>query len=268
MVAAVESVNKFPSLGGGVGSIQYADTVKLTPPAPDVTKSSQPTFASLPSVILTPSTNGETTERVPNNARRPSTARDKSPSQKRERDDEGWEVPKTRKPRKTATGTSTADLGDIGTVTSLAGPVQFYIGNVTSKADKDVVKKVLETCSIKLDGSKDFEVLEVELLTKEDNPRTKCWRVEVPYKFKDLMEKDELYPTGWRHRKFFGSRKGREQKKARTEDTVLTAALQQQERVALLQKHEDERTNLNVEKQLDAIMRGDPATDRGPQQGV
>ena len=25
----------------------------------------------------------------------------------------------------------------------------------------------------------------------------------VPYAFKELMEKDELYPTGWSHRKFF-----------------------------------------------------------------
>ena len=36
-------------------------------------------------------------------------------------------------------------------------------------------------------------VLETELLTLEESPRTNCWRVTVPFKFKTLMEKDELY---------------------------------------------------------------------------
>ena len=38
----------------------------------------------------------------------------------------------------------------------------------------------------------DFEVLEVELLTKEKVSRTKYWRVAVPFKFIDLMEKEHV----------------------------------------------------------------------------
>ena len=45
------------------------------------------------------------------------------------------------------------------------------------------------------------------------DPRTKCWKVVVPYNFKQLMEKDELYPPGWTHRKFFGPRKAKDNPK-------------------------------------------------------
>ena len=31
--------------------------------------------------------------------------------------------------------------------------------------------------------------------------------MSVPFKFKNLMENDEMYLPGWKHRKFFGTRK-------------------------------------------------------------
>ena len=84
-----------------------------------------------------------------------------------------------------------------------------------------------------LEGSEGFKVTDIELLTKEENPRTKCWRVEVPYTFKDLMECDELYPVGWKHRKFFGARRNRESagndKKTRKDDTVVEDIIRHQE---------------------------------------
>ena len=59
------------------------------------------------------------------------------------------------------------------------------------------------------------------LLTKEENPRSKCWKVRVPYKFKEVMEKDELYHAGWTHRKFFGARNSNsKQKQPRLDDPI------------------------------------------------
>jgi hypothetical protein len=46
------------------------------------------------------------------------------------------------------------------------------------------------------------------------------------------MEKDELYPPGWTHRKFFGLRKAKENpaKHARMDDQLVTDALMEKER--------------------------------------
>ena len=42
-----------------------------------------------------------------------------------------------------------------------------------------------------------FKELEVvQLATHLINPGTKSWKVLVPYKFKQLMEQDTMYPTG------------------------------------------------------------------------
>ena len=55
-------------------------------------------------------------------------------------------------------------------------------------------------------------VEKVELVTKEENPRTKCWKVVTPYKFKEIMEKDEVYPSCWKHRRFFVSSNAKDKK--------------------------------------------------------
>ena len=93
-------------------------------------------------------------------------------------------------------------------------------------------------------------IREVELFTKEKVSRTKCWRVAVPFKFKDLMEKDDMYPSGWQHRKFFGSRKGKDKKARVDEDPLVQQTLQlqqqQREQVALQSEQvtdNDEITN-------------------------
>ena len=87
-----------------------------------------------------------------------------------------------------------------------AGPVEFYISNTSNLSDRDGIKKVLETTAAKLENAAGFTVTKVEILTKDPNPRSKCWKVTVPYKFRELMETGELYPAGWRYRKFFASR--------------------------------------------------------------
>ena len=136
--------------------------------------------------------------------------RERSPSVKRKNpeDDikERGTKEATRKPRKAGNGASKIALEDIESE-GLAGPVDYYIGNTDKRADGDIIARVLKKCATQLDGGADLEVLKVELLTSEENPRTKCWRVSVPFKFKNLMENDEMYLPGWKHRKFFGTRK-------------------------------------------------------------
>ena len=128
--------------------------------------------------------------------------------------------------------------------------VNYYIGNTDKKADGDIIARVLKKCAAPLEGGADLEVLDVELLTSEDNPRTKCWRVTVPFKFKSVMEMDELYLPGWKHRKFFGTRKkagDNQAKKSRVENmNQVEAMIQEREREneVIRQRHEREQAQL------------------------
>ena len=38
------------------------------------------------------------------------------------------------------------------------------------------------------------------------NPRTLCWKVTVPHREREYMMKDESFPEGWAHRRFFPPR--------------------------------------------------------------
>ena len=83
--------------------------------------------------------------------------------------------------------------------------LQYYIGNTPGKATDEVIKKVLQRCAVPLmqdDGP--LEIESVHCLTKDTDPRTRCWRVVVPHKFKEVMENSELYPEGWKYREFVG----------------------------------------------------------------
>ena len=149
------------------------------------------------------------------------------------------------RPRKTAGGSSKVVLDDLGECQPC---VQYYISNTPGQSTDELIKKVLEKCSAPLlEGKAILTVNKVECLTKEDDPRTRCWKVEVPFKFKSLMENDELYPEGWRHRKFYGDRKNQQQKSKhpKVEDPRLKEAEQEleRERLELLQRQEDERVS-------------------------
>ena len=58
-----------------------------------------------------------------------------------------------------------------------------------------------DTDEHKLDS--DLEILEVELLTKHKDPRSKNWRVRVPQKYRDHMYRAEAIPSGWNSRKYY-----------------------------------------------------------------
>ena len=98
--------------------------------------------------------------------------------------------------RPAAAGASKVVVEDVG---DLHPSLQYYIGNTPGKASGDVIKKVLERCAIPL-----LQGEEGPLVIESVEPRTRCWRIVVPYKFKDLMENSMLYPEGWRYREFVG----------------------------------------------------------------
>ena len=170
--------------------------------------------------------------------------RDLSPSQKRARteeqearprEDESPWVKVVKKPRKTAVGKSSINLEAIG-VEAEAGPIEMYISNTSNKSDNDAIKKALETSAANIDISINFKVTKVELLTKEANPRTKCYKVTVPFKHRELMENDELYPAGWRYRKFYAARNMRNQNNTGRNTTEKNNVEKEKEVQAINQK--------------------------------
>ena len=111
-----------------------------------------------------------------------------------------------RRQRKVAYGSSQVNIEDDGT----AAPLEFYVGNTTPRATAEIIGSVLTNFAKGVEPTTSFKVLEVvQLATHLENPRTKSWKVLVPYKFKQLMEQDTMYPSGWVHRKFFGARKAK-----------------------------------------------------------
>ena len=148
---------------------------------------------------------------------------------------------KQGRPRKTEKGASKVKVDGVG---DYQPSLQYYIGNTPGKASKDVIKKVLQKCSEPLlAGGEPLEVEELELLTQVDNPRTKCWRIVVPYKFMSLMENPELYPEGWRHRRFFGTRKVQEKsKQPRLDNNVVDDIMKEveQERLLVIERQEQD----------------------------
>ena len=90
-------------------------------------------------------------------------------------DEDGFRKP--GRPRKTAGGSSKVELDDLG---ECQPNVQYYISNTPGHSTADLIKKVLEKCSAPLlEGKAILTVHKVELLTKEEDPRTRCWKVMV-----------------------------------------------------------------------------------------
>ena len=104
--------------------------------------------------------------------------------------------------RPAAAGASKVVVDDVG---DLHPSLQYYLGNTPGKANEDVIKKVLERCAVPILQEEGPLVIEsIQCLTKDPDPRTRCWRVVVPHKFKDIMENSLLYPEGWKYREFVG----------------------------------------------------------------
>ena len=137
-------------------------------------------------------------------------------------------------------------------------PAEFYIGNTDCRTNEETIKTVLLRCAAAVEGASDLVVDKVELLTKEKDPRTKCWKVVVPFRFKNIMEKDEVYPAGWKHRTFFGSRNARDKRPRMDQaNSVEQQVLQEQHReVERLQQQADTEALQRRTQQLEDRMRG------------
>ena len=168
-------------------------------------------------------------------------------------DSDGFRKPGRQRPRKTASGTSQIKVDGVG---EYIAPVEFYIGNTDRRTNEETISKVLKRCAAAVDGGEDLVVEKVELLTKEKDPRTKCWKVVVPFRFKSLMEKDDVYPGGWKHRTFFGSRNAKDKKPRLDSGTDMEQQVlleQQKDAEKLLQQ--DQGTDLLTKvQQLESRM--------------
>ena len=109
----------------------------------------------------------------------------------------------------------------------------------------------MKRCAAAVEGGEDLIVEKVELLTKEDEPRTKCWKVVVPFRFKSLMERDDVYPGGWKHRTFFSSRNSRGKKpRLDSASNIEQQVLQEQQRETERQLQLQQDTDLSTKMQL------------------
>ena len=141
--------------------------------------------------------------------------RSTSPAQKRKadgsnlEDQDGFRRPGRPRQRKTAAGTSQVLVEGVG---EYLAPVEIYIGNTDGRTNENTIKTVLLRCAAAVEGGTDLVVEKIELLTKEKDPRTKCWKVVVPFRLKSIMENDAVYPTGWKHRTFFVARNVKEKR--------------------------------------------------------
>ena len=147
--------------------------------------------------------------------------------QKRDREnDSGYQTVQNRRRRPVNHGSSKVEVDEDGQ----AAPIEVYIGNTTPAATESIVEAVLIKCAKGIEATTDLKVLEVVQLAKQiENPRTKCWKVVVPYKYKELMENDALYPPGWCHRKFFSPRQNRNSaKQPRKDDSIVQVVIDEQ----------------------------------------
>ena len=102
-----------------------------------------------------------------------------------------------------------------------AAPYEIFIGNTNPGSTKEIIAEVLKKCADQLPAdeklSESLQVLEVQCMTKpnEDGEplRTKCWKVQVPNKFREHMLKDVAYPYGWSHRRYFPKRSQQQQRR-------------------------------------------------------
>ena len=131
------------------------------------------------------------------------------------RDTDGSTVPDevftdvNRKKKKKEFSTGKATLQTVQGVTmSLQPSYQHFVGNTPGHLEKETLELVFkELAKPVLDDLEIAGPLEIEqcnLLTKEQNTRTRVWRVVVPDKYKAVMQDDRMYPTGWHHREFEG----------------------------------------------------------------
>ena len=109
-------------------------------------------------------------------------------------------------------GTSNYAKAKIETFKSdrIVAPLEVFIANTHPQSTEDIVKNILTECA---DADKSrtnkLDILEVKCMTNLErfpHQRTLYWKVVVPHREREYMLKDESYPTGRAHRRFFPPR--------------------------------------------------------------
>ena len=137
-----------------------------------------------------------------------------------------------RKRKKKEVGTGTATLESIpGVEVPLQASYQHFVGNTPGNMEKETLELVFKELAVEIMGEKGLdgtlEIEECNLMTKEQNTRTRVWRVVVPHKYKAVMQDERLYPTGWHHREFEGHYRPPLSPQQRVEKEAKRAARQQ-----------------------------------------
>ena len=137
-----------------------------------------------------------------------------------------------RKKKKKEVSTGTATLQNIpGVEVPLQASYQQFVGNTPGTMEKQTMEMVLKELAgdiMKEQGIDGSLVIEdCNLSTKEQNTRTRVWRVVVPHKYKAVLQDDRLYPSGWHHREFEGHYRPPLSAEERAEKEAKRAARQQ-----------------------------------------
>ena len=135
--------------------------------------------------------------------------------------DGGWQLPELpHAARKQCYGSSKVVAKGR---TDWAAPVEVFVSNTSPDISEEEIKEVLKLCADDANASQgtlelgDFIVKDVKCLTKPDleNPRTKCWKVSVPLKYREYIMSDLAYPVGCCHWPFYPPKqKSREEREA------------------------------------------------------
>ena len=116
-------------------------------------------------------------------------------------------MPRKKKKKSVSKGTATQAVQ--GVEVSLQPSYQHFVGNTPGNMEKETLELVLKELAVNVIEEKGLtgplEIEQCNLLTKEQNTRTRVWRVMVPHKFREVMQDDRMYPSGWHHREFEGN---------------------------------------------------------------
>ena len=117
-------------------------------------------------------------------------------------------VNKKKKRKELSKGTATLQAIP-GVNVPLQAAYQHFVGNTPGNMEKETMELVFKELAAPIMLEKGLEgpllIEQCNLMTKEQNTRTRVWRVVVPNKYKEIMQDDRIYPTGWHHREFEGN---------------------------------------------------------------
>ena len=236
VLSIVSAVDKLVAEKSPVPNLVPVQSVLQVPNVPPV----QETFAAVASQMLHPGS--ASAGRIVNGGHQ--RQRSRSPQVKRghdgeivrdKQDDSGFRKQGRSKhhDRPATAGASKIAVEDVGELQAL---LQYFIGNTPGRASEDIIRKVLVKCAEPLlgDDQNPLVIESVHCLTKDPEPRTKCWRVVVPQRFKSIMENSSLYPEGWRFREFVGifrNSNGQNKKARLNENDIVDQVLAEETKI-------------------------------------